>query len=37
VQTHPLQQYKVGQPVVVAIDATQCSAFPRILGERAGE
>ncbi len=30
VQTHPLQQFKVGEPVTVAIDATQCSAFPRI-------
>ncbi len=30
VQTHPLQQFKVGEPVTVAIDATQCSAFPCI-------
>jgi hypothetical protein len=30
VQTHPLQQFKVGDPVAIAIDATQCSAFPRI-------
>jgi iron(III) transport system ATP-binding protein len=30
VQTHPLQQFKVGEPVAIAIDATQCSAFPRI-------
>ncbi len=30
VQTHPLQQFKVGQPVAIEIDATQCSAFPRI-------
>jgi ABC-type Fe3+/spermidine/putrescine transport system ATPase subunit len=30
VQTHPLQQFKVGEPVAVAIDATQCSAFARI-------
>jgi len=29
VQTHPLQQFKVGEPVTIAIDATQCSAFPR--------
>jgi iron(III) transport system ATP-binding protein len=29
-QTHPLQQFKVGEPVAIAIDATQCSAFPRI-------
>jgi iron(III) transport system ATP-binding protein len=30
VQAHPLQQFKVGEPVAIAIDATQCSAFPRI-------
>jgi iron(III) transport system ATP-binding protein len=30
VQTHPLQQFKVGEAVAIAIDATQCSAFPRI-------
>jgi iron(III) transport system ATP-binding protein len=30
VQTHPLQQFKVGEPVAIEIDATQCSAFPRI-------
>ena len=30
VQTHPLQQFKLGEPVAIAIDATQCSAFPRI-------
>jgi iron(III) transport system ATP-binding protein len=30
VQTHPLQQFKPGEPVAIAIDATQCSAFPRI-------
>jgi ABC-type Fe3+/spermidine/putrescine transport system ATPase subunit len=30
VQTHPLQQFKVGEPVAIAIDAAQCSAFPRI-------
>jgi iron(III) transport system ATP-binding protein len=37
VQTHPLQQFKVGEPVAIEIDATQCSAFPRIRGERAPE
>jgi iron(III) transport system ATP-binding protein len=37
VQTHPLQQFKVGEPVAIEIDATQCSAFPRIRGERTGE
>ncbi len=36
VQTHPLQRFKVGEPVAIEIDATQCSAFPRIRGERAG-
>src|SRR3984957_494193 len=34
VQTHPLQQFGVGEPVAIEIDATQCSAFPRIRGER---
>jgi iron(III) transport system ATP-binding protein len=37
VQTHPLQQFKVGEPVAIKIDATQCSAFPRIRGERTPE
>jgi iron(III) transport system ATP-binding protein len=37
VQTHPLRQFKVGDPVAIEIDATQCSAFPRIRGERAPE
>jgi ABC-type Fe3+/spermidine/putrescine transport system ATPase subunit len=37
VQTHPLQQFKVGAPVAVEVDATQCSAFPSIRGERAPE
>jgi iron(III) transport system ATP-binding protein len=37
VQTHPLQQFRVGEPVAIEIDATQCSAFPRIRGERAPE
>jgi iron(III) transport system ATP-binding protein len=36
-QTHPLRQFKVGDPVAIEIDATQCSAFPRIRGERAGD
>jgi len=30
VQTHPLQQFMLGAPVAITIDATQCSAFPRI-------
>jgi ABC-type Fe3+/spermidine/putrescine transport system ATPase subunit len=30
VQTHPLQQFKVGEPVAIEIDATQCSVFPRV-------
>jgi iron(III) transport system ATP-binding protein len=34
VQTHPLQQFKVDELVAIEIDATQCSAFPRIRGER---
>jgi iron(III) transport system ATP-binding protein len=29
VQTHPLQQFKVGDEVAVEIDATQCSVFRR--------
>jgi iron(III) transport system ATP-binding protein len=37
VQTHPLQQFRVGEPVALEIDATQCSAFSRIRGERAAE
>jgi len=37
VQTHPLQQFTVGEPVAFEIDATQCSAFPRIRGERTPE
>ena len=37
VQTHPLQQFRVGEPVAIEIDATQCSAFARIRGERAAE
>jgi len=34
VQTHPLQRFKVGETVAIEIDATQCSAFPRIRGEK---
>jgi ABC-type Fe3+/spermidine/putrescine transport system ATPase subunit len=33
VQTHPLQQFKVGDDVAVEIDAEQCSVFPRTAGE----
>jgi iron(III) transport system ATP-binding protein len=33
VQTHPSQQFEVGQSVAIEIDATQCSAFPRSRGE----
>jgi ribosomal protein L21E len=29
VQTHPLRQFKPGEPVAIEIDASQCSAFPR--------
>jgi iron(III) transport system ATP-binding protein len=35
VQTHPLQHFRVGDEVAVAIDASQCSAFPRVRGEQA--
>ena len=34
VQTHPLQQFKLDDLVAIEIDATQCSVFPRIRGER---
>jgi iron(III) transport system ATP-binding protein len=37
VQTHPLQQFKIGEPVAIEIDAAHCSAFPRIRGERTPE
>jgi ABC-type Fe3+/spermidine/putrescine transport system ATPase subunit len=37
VQTHPSQQFEVGQSVAVEIDATQCSVFPCIRGELAAE
>jgi iron(III) transport system ATP-binding protein len=30
VQTHPLQQFKIGEAVAVEIDATRCSVFPRV-------
>ena len=33
VQTHPLQHFRVGDPVAVEIDATQCSVFRRDAGE----
>ncbi|HEY6259252.1 MAG TPA: ABC transporter ATP-binding protein [Xanthobacteraceae bacterium] len=35
VQTHPLQQFRVGDEVAIEIDSTQCSAFPRVRGEPA--
>ena len=35
VQTHPTQQFKVGEPVAIEIDGSQCSAFPRARGETA--
>jgi iron(III) transport system ATP-binding protein len=34
VQTHPLQHFKIEDQVAIEIDATQCSAFPGIRGER---
>src|ERR1700730_5594487 len=37
VQTHPLQQFKIGEPVAIEIDAAHCSAFPRIRGGRTPE
>jgi len=37
VQTHPLQHFKVGEPVAIEIDATQCSAFSHVRGEQAAE
>jgi iron(III) transport system ATP-binding protein len=37
VQTHPLQHFKIGEPVAIEIDATHCSAFPRLRGERTPE
>jgi iron(III) transport system ATP-binding protein len=33
VQTHPLQQFKIGDQVAIEIDGSQCSAFPRVRGE----
>jgi hypothetical protein len=33
VQTHPLQQFKIGDQVAIEIDGGQCSAFPRVRGE----
>jgi hypothetical protein len=32
----PPRQFKVGEPVATAIDATQSSACPRVGGERVG-
>jgi iron(III) transport system ATP-binding protein len=29
VQTHPLQQFKIGEEVAIEVDATQCSVFRR--------
>jgi iron(III) transport system ATP-binding protein len=37
VQTHPPQRFAIGALVAVAIDGSQCSAFPRIRGEGASE
>jgi iron(III) transport system ATP-binding protein len=37
VQTHPLQQFKIGDAVALEIDASQCSAFPRLRGEAVPE
>jgi iron(III) transport system ATP-binding protein len=34
VQTHPSQQFKVGEQVALEIDATQCSAFASVRDER---
>jgi iron(III) transport system ATP-binding protein len=33
VQTHPLQQFKIGEEVAVEVDATQCSVFRRAMGD----
>ena len=35
VQTHPLQQFRVGEEVAIEIDGSQCSAFSRSRGETA--
>ena len=31
VQTHPLQQFKIGEEVAIEVDATQCSVFRRAM------
>jgi iron(III) transport system ATP-binding protein len=33
VQTHPLQQFKIGEEVAIEVDATQCSVFRRATGD----
>jgi iron(III) transport system ATP-binding protein len=33
VQTHPLQQFKIGDEVAIEVDATQCSVFRRTMGD----
>jgi iron(III) transport system ATP-binding protein len=33
VQTHPLQQFKIGEEVAIEVDATQCSVFRRAMGD----
>ena len=33
VQTHPLQQFKIGDEVAIEVDATQCSVFRRAMGD----
>ena len=33
VQTHPLQQFRIGDEVAIEVDATQCSVFRRAVGD----
>ena len=33
VQTHPLQQFQVGDEVAVEVDAAQCTVFGRAAGD----
>jgi ABC-type Fe3+/spermidine/putrescine transport system ATPase subunit len=33
VQTHPLQQFRIGDEVAIEVDATQCSVFRRAMGD----
>jgi iron(III) transport system ATP-binding protein len=33
VQTHPLQQFRIGDEVAIEVDATQCSVFRRATGD----